>query len=318
MPKLIDYPDEPKFTIKAVSAQTGIRPVTLRAWERRHEVLIPHRSENRYRLYSDRDVAILRWLKNRVDNGVAISAAVVELRTITHLDVWAEAPLNPPIRNSNAPTLPASQYSMRLTQSLTHHDEAASAEILNEAITVYDLMTVCTQIIIPALVEIGEAWYSGRLSIAIEHFASSFLRGKLLTLLQSYPTRRGTPLLVIGCAPTEFHELGSLMFSVLLRSNGYRVEYLGADVPIEDLVDYADFEHPIMLILSATTTPAALELKSMQAKLNKLRNAPIFAYAGRAFVMNKQLINQVSGCYLGDTLEQAAQTVQSLLNRAKP
>ena len=63
MTTLVDFSEEPKYTIKAVCGQTGIRAVTLRAWERRHELLNPHRSENRYRLYSERDVAILRWIK---------------------------------------------------------------------------------------------------------------------------------------------------------------------------------------------------------------------------------------------------------------
>ena len=75
MANIADIADDPKYTIKTVSTQTGIRPVTLRAWERRHAVLSPHRSENRYRLYSDRDVAILRWLKNRIDGGISISNA---------------------------------------------------------------------------------------------------------------------------------------------------------------------------------------------------------------------------------------------------
>ena len=41
MSTIIDFSDEPKYTIKAVCAKTGIRAVTLRAWERRHEVLNP-------------------------------------------------------------------------------------------------------------------------------------------------------------------------------------------------------------------------------------------------------------------------------------
>src|SRR5574338_754356 len=91
MTAIVDLPNEPKFTIKAVSSQTGIRPVTLRAWERRHEVLNPHRADNRYRLYSERDIAILRWLKNRVDEGVSISNAVNELRSMTSNNVWPKA-----------------------------------------------------------------------------------------------------------------------------------------------------------------------------------------------------------------------------------
>jgi MerR family transcriptional regulator, light-induced transcriptional regulator len=102
MTTIVDLPDEPKFTIKAVASQTGIRPVTLRAWERRHEVLTPHRADNRYRLYSERDVAILRWLKSRVDGGISISNAVSELRSLSSINAWPEAiPLAPTQRIAN-------------------------------------------------------------------------------------------------------------------------------------------------------------------------------------------------------------------------
>lgn len=90
MAHISDLPDEPKYTIKTVYRQTGIRPVTLRAWERRHEVLNPHRSENRYRLYSERDVAVLRWIKSRVDNGMPIRDAVSELRAMQKQGLWPE------------------------------------------------------------------------------------------------------------------------------------------------------------------------------------------------------------------------------------
>ena len=43
MTTLEEFSDVPRFTIKSVCTQTGIRAVTLRAWERRHEVLTPHR-----------------------------------------------------------------------------------------------------------------------------------------------------------------------------------------------------------------------------------------------------------------------------------
>ena len=99
MTTIVDLSDEPKFTIKAVANQTGIRPVTLRAWERRNEVLAPHRAENHYRLYSERDIAILRWLKFRVDEGASISNAINELRAMASKNIWPEAiPLVPPVR----------------------------------------------------------------------------------------------------------------------------------------------------------------------------------------------------------------------------
>lgn len=315
MTNIIDFPDDPKYTIKTVATQTGIRPVTLRAWERRHEVLTPYRSDNRYRLYSERDVAILRWLKNRVDAGISISNAVSELRNMTTQDLWPEAVPTAPAKQTGVKTSPPASYAMRLTAALIAHDENASTELLREAHAIFDLMTICMEIIVPALVEIGEAWYTGRIRVTTEHFASAFLRGKLLSLFQAYPSRRNAPYLLVGCAPTEQHELGSLMLAVLLRSYGYRVEYLGPDIPVDDLVDYASYEHPAMIVLAATTPPAALEMKRMQEKLRRIRPMPVFGYGGRAFDANPRLREQVPGLYLGETLEKSLLNIRETLNR---
>ncbi len=317
MPTISEFPDDPKYTIKSVSTQTGIRPVTLRAWERRHEVLTPHRSDNKYRLYSERDVAILRWLKNRVDSGVSISSAVGELRKMSRSGIWPDAvptgPTTEPVKSSTPPMI----YSRHLFQALIKHDEARAGEVLREVLSIFDLRTIFNQVLIPTLVEIGEAWYRGEIRVTTEHFASAYLRGKLLTLLQAYPSRRGAAYIMIGGAPTEQHEIGSLMLAVLLRSQGYRVEYLGPDIPIEDLVDYARYEHPSMIILSATTESAAIELKRMQEKVNKLRPSPIFGYGGRAFNLQPELRNRIAGVFLGETMDDALDQIRDVLSQYK-
>ncbi|MEW6648975.1 MAG: MerR family transcriptional regulator, partial [Chloroflexota bacterium] len=206
MTLITEFTDDPKHTIKTVAAQTGIRPVTLRAWERRYEVLNPHRSDNRYRLYSDRDVAILRWLKKRIDEGASISNAIGELRSMTRNGIWPDAvPSGPSLERTHSETPPA-VYAGDLYKALIKHDEARSGEIFKQVLTSYDLKTICTQVLTPALVEIGEAWYRGDIRITTEHFASTYLRGKLLNLLQAYPSRRGAPHILIGGAPTEQHE----------------------------------------------------------------------------------------------------------------
>ncbi len=82
-PELERYSDNPLFNTKAVVQQTGIPAPTLRAWERRYKILSPERANNDYRLYSERDIAMIRWLKERVDSGMSISQAVAMLR---HLD----------------------------------------------------------------------------------------------------------------------------------------------------------------------------------------------------------------------------------------
>ncbi len=79
-PDLENYPDVPLYNTKAVVQKTGIAAPTLRAWERRYRILSPERAQNDYRLYSERDIAIIGWLKDRVDAGMSISQAIALFR----------------------------------------------------------------------------------------------------------------------------------------------------------------------------------------------------------------------------------------------
>jgi methanogenic corrinoid protein MtbC1 len=313
MTKIADLSDDPKFTIKNVAAQTGIRPVTLRAWERRHEVLSPHRADNRYRLYSERDIAILRWLKNRIEEGISISNAVCELRSMTSNNIWPEAIPDAPVQPINQSQTPATMYARQLYEALIRHNENQASDLLRQAHALFKLTTVCSEIIVPALRDIGEAWYRGDIRVSTEHFASAYLRGKMLSLLQAYPSRRHAPSIIIGCAPVEQHELGSLMLAVMLRSEGYRVEYLGPDIPIVDLADYASYERPDLIILAASMEESARELSGLQDLLKKNRPIPLFGYGGRAFDLNPELREKIQGLYLGETLELALENTRQLL-----
>lgn len=82
-PRMEHYSDTPMFNTKAVVQRTGVPAPTLRAWERRYALITPERAENAYRLYSERDIALVRWLKDHVDKGMSISQAAALFR---HLD----------------------------------------------------------------------------------------------------------------------------------------------------------------------------------------------------------------------------------------
>lgn len=79
-PDLKRYSDIPIFNTKAAVQQTGVPAPTLRAWERRYAILSPERGQNDYRLYSERDIVTVHWLKERVDSGMSISHAIALFR----------------------------------------------------------------------------------------------------------------------------------------------------------------------------------------------------------------------------------------------
>ncbi len=86
----------PTYNLKAVVRETGLKPDTLRAWERRYGVPAPQRTDSGHRLYSQHDIDTLKWLLVRQNEGMSISRAV---------ELWhrLEADgLDPPDRNRGA------------------------------------------------------------------------------------------------------------------------------------------------------------------------------------------------------------------------
>jgi len=128
-PGLEYYADVPLFNTKAVVRETGIAAPTLRAWERRYSILSPERAQNDYRLYSERDIAIIRWLKDRVDAGMSISQAIALFR---HLE--EEHNQLHQLHRKNVPPESFSPFQVTLpTSSIGEHEPIESDEQLKKA-----------------------------------------------------------------------------------------------------------------------------------------------------------------------------------------
>ncbi len=313
MPAMPGAADVPKYTIKAVCARTGMLPVTLRAWERRYKLLTPQRTAGNYRLYSERDIAVLRWVRWRMEAGLAISRVAEEFHALRRAGQWPTGGAGLPGEPAAAPAAPAAEYAQRLFTALAAMNEPGAGAIVREALGQFDLQTFGLDIVQPCLYEIGEAWYRGAIRIATEHFASQFLRGHLLTLFQAMPMRHSAPRILAGCAPGEFHDIGSLMVALFLRRAGYRVEFVGADVDLDDLAEYARAERPALICLSANSEAAVQGLRQLDARLAHMRPRARLAFGGRIFNRQPALRTSVPGVFLGADARQAAATVRKLL-----
>jgi len=318
MTTINDFSNEPKYSIKKVSDLTGMLTVTLRAWERRYGVLSPERKENHYRLYSDRDVAILRWLNNQTTSGISISTAASNLRKMTINSELTDVVPFGITQYKTTTSIPPEQYAEELFNLLTHHNEVDAAKLMQETISKYSLETVLMEIITPCLISIGDAWYRGNLMISTEHFASAFISSRLHNLFLSYPIITRGANILIGGAPTEAHEMGPLMMAILLRSRGYRVEFLGPNIYLDDLVDYAKSEKPAVVILTASTRIAAMELRRAQSKFKTNKSPTLFCFAGFAFVLEPGLISEIPGIYLGNSMVKALDSIKQILATKPP
>ena len=72
--------EEPRYVISVAARILGIRTYTLRYYEK-IGIIEPHRSRGNIRLYSDRDIVLLRQMKTlREDLGINLAGAEVILR----------------------------------------------------------------------------------------------------------------------------------------------------------------------------------------------------------------------------------------------
>ncbi|HNP73220.1 MAG TPA: cobalamin-dependent protein [Kouleothrix sp.] len=307
-PLLTQLSTAPVFNTKAVARETGVPADTFRAWERRYGVPRPQRTAGGHRLYSEHDMAIIRWLRDRTAEGVNISHAVMLLTN--SLDETAGEPA------SNTTSRSIERLLEEFLQLLTTFDLQHSEQLLSEAFSLYPFEQVLLEVIQPAMVEVGERWHRGEINVAAEHFATQFVRRKLSGLMNVFEGSSHRATVIVGCAPGELHDLGLLMSALFLVRRGWNVVYLGPQVPLADLLDTVTRVNPSLVCISASTMETASELIAVGRALQQTFPDVQFGYGGRVFNVNPELCASVPGTFLGHDAREFVDMVGVLLTRS--
>jgi DNA-binding transcriptional MerR regulator len=277
----------PCFNLKAVVQQTGLKRDTLRAWERRYGLPKPKRSEGGHRLYSERDIRIIKWLVARQREGLSIKRAVELWRSL-------EAEGRGPLQDTTfiAPQATAALVPQAAGDTLAKlreawvtacsaFDEQSAEQVLAQAFALYSPEGVCLEVLQKAMAEIGEGWYRGETTAHQEHFASALAMRRLEALIMAAPAPTRPGLILVGCPPEEEHTLSLLLLTFLLRRQGWEVLYLGASVPVADMKATVIAVQPQLVILAAQRLHTAATLFDMAQLLGQERTP--LAFGGRIF-----------------------------------
>jgi methanogenic corrinoid protein MtbC1 len=233
---------DPRYNIRAVARLTGVPAPTLRSWERRYGFPVPSRTRTARRLYSETDVEQIRWVRAQTEHGLSAGQAID----------WARSGGAASAAVSGAPAAASEESLVRAQIEAVHtYDEEGVEAALTAAFARYPADRVLLQVIAPALEQVGELWAAGEIPVAAEHFYSNIIRRRLLALLAAQPAVSPRLTAVLACLPGEQHELGLLMLALFLRWAGARVIYLGADLPLADLVLLAAGRSIDVICLSA-------------------------------------------------------------------
>ena len=270
------------YKMGTIARLSGFSPELLRAWERRHDLLAPERGPGGQRLYGDDDVWVLGRIKALLDEGRSIGeiaqvgrARLLQDRPLGLAGVSAAAAGAAPDRAQTE------AWRQRVVEAALALDSQTLKAALDEAFAAAGPERAIHGVIEPAAREIGVLWAEHKCNVASEHLASDLFTHRIRRLLdEAQPVLPSAPRAVAACFPDEPHQLGLLILSWHLSRRGFRVDYLGAALPLSDLAEACAAASPRAVLLSVTHKPMYQKHRKELARLLSRRSFRWPVYIG--------------------------------------
>jgi hypothetical protein len=292
----------------AVARRLGIRPTTLRSWDRRYGIGPAGHADGRHRRWGPQDIAVLEEMCRLTALGVppAEAARVALSGAWTELS-GAQLPGPPPdsslppaaagapsdhSRKAPGSALPlgrdARTESRGIASAATRLDAASVQQQLHGVVSDYGPVTAWQEVIMPCLQAVGRRWEdAGDRHVEVEHLlswhVSSALRG-----VPRAPERSGSAAALLACAPGEQHTLALEALAAALSSRGVAVRMFGAAVPAPALEDAVRRIGPATVVLwsqvrSTANFALAVHVRSIDWGMRGARGRPQVLLAGQGW-----------------------------------
>lgn len=222
-------------SVRVVARRTGLTPDLLRAWERRYGVVEPSRSAGGQRNYSDADIERLQLLVRCTQGGRQIGQVArldnEQLRAMLAADISLDE------RRSASATVDFAVDAVlaKAISAVDRFDAASLESALRSAALRMPSEIVLDHVVGPLLHAIGNKWHEGQLAPANEHLAITTIRRVLSWMTDAIVTRDDAPSIIVGTPAAQNHDLGAMLAATAASGLGWRVTYLGASLPAQEL-----------------------------------------------------------------------------------
>jgi DNA-binding transcriptional MerR regulator/methylmalonyl-CoA mutase cobalamin-binding subunit len=272
---------EHRHPMRVVTRRTGLSADLLRAWERRHEVVKPSRSGGGRRLYSDEDIQRLRLLYRATLAGRNIGQVAElsknALAQLVQQDVEADATakrVSEGLQESELITpTSTSDYLRDCVLAVERLDAAGLDATIRRAALALPWKALLERLVVPLLERMGTGWRQGSLRPVHGHLASVVLRRFLDRVIEMASSPLAAAHLVVATPAGQVHEFGALIVAATAAVEGWRVTYLGADLPAEDIAEAAVRTRPqavgLSVVFPAGDPTLVDELRRLRARLPK-------------------------------------------------
>lgn len=192
-----------------------------------------------------------RWVRSgRLPAARVRGRYLVSPDELRDFDERRQAPAPPPAPGAQR----IQRQAAKMEAALTSGDQAEAAAIARRLVDEgASVTTVLQTIVTPVLRTIGEAWQDGDSGVWVEHRATAIVERIIGELMPNPRGRRRGTAMVAAVAGDE-HALPTTMATVALREANWRVHHLGANMPVEELVEFCA-SHEIDLAVLSITNP---------------------------------------------------------------
>jgi methanogenic corrinoid protein MtbC1 len=201
---------------------------------------------------------------------------------------------------------------------------AASRLILDAAQAGTPVQDLYLHVFQPVQREVGRLWQINRLSIAQEHYVTAATQ---LVMSQLYPrifsTERVGRCLVATCVGGELHEIGVRMVADLFEMAGWDSYYLGANTPVQGVLQALEERQPDVLAISATLTVHVGQVRAMIEQVRATNPSegatdsfrPLVLVGGYPFLLSAGLWRRVGADGFAPDARQAVEVAGQLVSQ---
>lgn len=258
----MDYESKPLYAIREVADITGVKPVTLRAWQRRYGLIQPHRTDKGHRLFSEQDVEQIRQIQSWLAKGVSIGKVAILMKS-TAVASDSEDIVKPELDECTA-----------LRLALADLNQSRCATLITAVMKEYPLSIVEARFILPVLDSLG------RVKMPLKSLQSGLFQSLLLSkfaailLAENKASRKGKVLCVSLDPPGSVY---AWLWACIKAEQGYYVTLLDGVDDLSGLIEHKGMRHFEALELFANKALTEPQIVAVQ----KLRQQSIpLALAG--------------------------------------
>lgn len=197
-----------------------------------------------------------------------------------------------------------------LRRALEALDRPRIETLFLDAIARHPPMQVVETLIVPALEQLGEDWYAGRVALSQIYMSSRICEELVERVLPPMASaRKSKPRHAIAVL-SDYHMLGKRIVLSVMRASGFEVLDYGR-MDVEQLVQRVVADDVKILLISTLMLPSALKVKAVKTALDAAGKQVRIAVGGAPFLFDPNLWREVGADAMGRNAADAVAIVRA-------